>query len=139
LPAIDGIPGHNNPAYKKVDYIVQGHGVNTTISTISVPRTPIRNLINARFRPSKLVVTTIESNNIVPQNYLGNITNCVACHNQTLKHSRQIDPIREWYGNVRGSDQIFSFNIFSDESVSNNGIPNPLQFRSGLSILPYQR
>jgi hypothetical protein len=49
---------------------------------------------------------------LVPKGYFGTVTKCATCHSQTLMHSRHIDPSLDWYGNVRGSDEIFSFPMY---------------------------
>src|SRR5207247_3875710 len=78
------------------------------------------------FAPS----TTAEFH-IVPKNYRAGFveissTSCMRCHDSTLKHARDFQELREWYGRVRGSDNIFSFHIFDPRSISHTGFgPEP--------------
>lgn len=134
LPIMDGLPPHLNPKYKAVSKkVVDGPGqINATVDMIKVPHIDLPP--NVEFKKSSLIVTTDEDNNYIPKNFLGNITNCTACHTQVQKHSRVITPDREWYGNVRGSDQIFSFNIFDESSVDFGGFVKPKRFNRGLQL-----
>jgi hypothetical protein len=70
--------------------------------------------------------TTDASFHIVPKNYQANFIevsskSCMRCHDTTLKHASEIQYRRDWYGRVRGSDNIFSFHIFEPGSISYNG------------------
>jgi hypothetical protein len=74
---------------------------------------------------------------IVPRNYKGGFvevssTSCMRCHDSTLKHARDFQESRDWYGRVRGSDNIFSFHIFEPGSISYNGFGNEPALRQDL-------
>ena len=74
---------------------------------------------------------------IVPRNYMGGFvevssTSCMRCHDSTLKHARDFQPGRDWYGRVRGSDNIFSFHIFDNGSISYNGFGREPRLRQDL-------
>lgn len=71
--------------------------------------------------------TTEAAFHIIPKNFKGGFvevssTSCMKCHDSTLKHARDFQGARDWYGRVRGSDNIFSFHIFEPGSISPNGI-----------------
>ena len=42
---------------------------------------------------------------------------CHKCHNTVQRSARMFTPDREWYGKVRGSDQIFSFHPVDPRSI----------------------
>lgn len=67
----------------------------------------------ASFVPGRHDITTDEWS-VVPKGYKGTLTkfNCVACHAQAGLLAKSLDERRHWYGNIRGSDQIFSFSPF---------------------------
>jgi hypothetical protein len=74
---------------------------------------------------------------IVPRNYKGGFVevssqSCMRCHDSTLKHARDFQVFRDWYGRVRGSDNIFSFHIFSPGSISYNGFGSEPSLRQDL-------
>lgn len=81
--------------------------------------------------------TTDADFHIVPKNYKGGFVpvssaSCMRCHDSTLKHARDFDNVRDWYGRVRGSDNIFSFHIFEPASISHNGFSVPTRLRQNL-------
>lgn len=81
--------------------------------------------------------TTDAPFHIVPQNYQGGFVevsskSCMRCHDSTLKHSRDFQALRDWYGRVRGSDNIFSFHIFEPGSISYNGSAREPNLRQDL-------
>lgn len=64
---------------------------------------------------------------VVPANYFSvraDNNSCARCHIDTLRHTDEFDNktvysdrvSRQWYGRVRGSDGIFSFDIFDNSS-----------------------
>jgi hypothetical protein len=70
--------------------------------------------------------TTDAEFHIVPKNYHGGFVevsskSCMRCHDSTLMHARDFQAFRDWYGRVRGSDNIFSFHIFDPSSISYSG------------------
>jgi len=81
--------------------------------------------------------TTDADFHIIPKNYRGGFvevssTSCMRCHDSTLKHARDFQALRDWYGRVRGSDNIFSFHIFEPGSISHNGFSNEPSLRRDL-------
>ncbi|MCI0680719.1 MAG: hypothetical protein L0Y71_01330 [Gemmataceae bacterium] len=81
--------------------------------------------------------TTEAAFHIVPKNYKGGFVevssaSCMRCHDSTLKHARDFQAFRDWYGRVRGSDNIFSFHIFEPGSISYNGFGNEPRLRQEL-------
>ena len=81
--------------------------------------------------------TTEAAFHIVPKNYHGGFvevssTSCMRCHDSTLKHARDFQPFRDWYGRVRGADNIFSFHIFEPGSIAYNGIGREPNLRQDL-------
>jgi len=81
--------------------------------------------------------TTAAEFHIVPTNYKGGFVevssnSCMRCHDSTLKHARDFQAARDWYGRVRGSDNIFSFHIFDPSSISGNGFSVPTSLRQEL-------
>jgi hypothetical protein len=82
--------------------------------------------------------TTKASFHIVPRNYdAGFIAvdqqSCGRCHNSANRHVDDFDAGRDWYGRVRGSDQIFSFHPFDPSSISYNGFSSNPRIRSSLT------
>jgi hypothetical protein len=74
---------------------------------------------------------------IVPTNYDGGFisvdsASCMKCHETTNLHVNKFEPLRDWYGRVRGSDGIFSFHIFSSESISRQGTPRQTRVNQDL-------
>jgi hypothetical protein len=81
--------------------------------------------------------TTDADFHIVPKNYMAGYVevsskSCMRCHDTTLKHARDFQANRDWYGRVRGSDNIFSFHIFSPGSISYSGFSGEPNFRREL-------
>ena len=81
--------------------------------------------------------TTEAPFHIVPKHYQGGFVevsskSCMRCHDSTLKHARDFQPNRDWYGRVRGSDNIFSFHIFDPSCVSHNGFSIEPKIRQSL-------
>src|SRR5690606_26322986 len=81
--------------------------------------------------------TTQASFHIVPRNYdAGFIAvdqdSCSRCHNSVNRHVDEFDSRRDWYGRVRGSDQIFSFHPFEPGSISYNGFSSTPRMRHAL-------
>jgi hypothetical protein len=66
---------------------------------------------------------------IVPVDYQGGFLHgqtCAKCHNTVGMDASQLQPGRDWYGKVRGSDSVFSFSIFEPGSASGNGYNRPV-------------
>lgn len=91
-----------------------------------------KNTINPASAPS-----TKAKIHIVPQNYDGGFitvdsNSCMKCHETTNQHVNNFDAARDWYGRIRGNDGIFSFHIFSKESISSSGTPRKTSVNSEL-------
>jgi hypothetical protein len=56
-------------------------------------------------------------------------TSCMRCHESTSKPVSDFEPGRDWYGHIRGSDGIFSFQPFSNDSISDNGYGRTVSMR----------
>ena len=78
------------------------------------------------------VYTTASARSVVPKGYQGTLTSCVVCHKTVQVQARVLDAGRDWYGRVRGSDQIFSFSIFDPSCISRNGFTLPVRLSQGL-------
>ena len=104
--------------------------------------TPFKSALGQEWKKGKDGVdahapTTAADFHIVPKNYQGGFVevssnSCMRCHDSTLKHSRDFQAGRDWYGRVRGSDNIFSFHIFEPGSISGNGFSVPTSLRQEL-------
>jgi hypothetical protein len=84
--------------------------------------------------------TTTEALSIVPRFYDAalipvNTTSCIACHKGVGHHASEFQERRQWYGRVRGSDNIFSFHIFEPSCISGDGFNKPIVFRRELAGL----
>lgn len=71
---------------------------------------------------------------IVPRNYEGTFlgtdnVSCKRCHEHVLKHVDNFDAQRDWYGRIRGSDQIFTFHPIAPNSIARNGGGVAVRFR----------
>lgn len=74
---------------------------------------------------------------IIPRNYEGHfigsdVNSCTNCHDSVLKQADFFDLGRDWYGRVRGSDGIFSFHIFDNNSISYSGSPKTIRLNQEL-------
>jgi hypothetical protein len=88
-------------------------------------------------RAATYAPTTQASFHIVPRNYdAGFIAidhqSCSRCHSSVNRHVDEFDAGRDWYGRVRGSDQIFSFHPFEPRTISYNGYSAHPSMRSSL-------
>jgi hypothetical protein len=77
--------------------------------------------------------TTDAAFHIVPARYDAGFievdqTSCMRCHETVSRHVNEFAFGRDWYGNVRGSDGIFSIHPFDPNCVSYNGSSLPPQF-----------
>ena len=82
--------------------------------------------------------TSVQRFSLVPANYDGTLagnepTACANCHEHVAKHVSEFDRARDWYGFIRGSDGIFSFQPVDQSSVAGNGNPLPIRLRSDLT------
>ena len=74
---------------------------------------------------------------IVPKHFTAgfvevNRESCMRCHRDTTKHARAHEFGRDWYGRIRGGDNIFSFHPFSLESISDDGRAKTIRMRREL-------
>ncbi len=105
-------------------------------------KTPFKSALGQHWKASKdgteaFAPTTDADFHIVPKNYQGGFVevsskSCMRCHDSTLKHARDFQASRDWYGRVRGSDNIFSFHIFEPGSISYNGFGGEPNLRQEL-------
>ncbi len=78
--------------------------------------------------------TTEASFHVVPAKYDAGFvqvdhTSCMRCHESVSKPVSEFNPGRDWYGHIRGSDGIFSFQPFSNDSISDNGYGRAVSMR----------
>jgi hypothetical protein len=76
--------------------------------------------------------TTKDRFSIVPAGYEGTFlgsdsVSCKSCHESASVHVDTFDAPRQWYGRIRGSDQILSFHPARRECISTNGAPVAVQ------------
>ena len=81
--------------------------------------------------------TTEAAFNVVPAKYDAGFvavdhTSCMRCHDSVSKPVSDFNPGRDWYGHIRGSDGIFSFQPFALESISDNGYGRDVKMRPEL-------
>lgn len=57
-------------------------------------------------------------------------TSCKRCHESAGQHVDTFDAPRQWYGFVRGSDQILSFHPVEPSCISGNGAYQPARIRN---------
>jgi len=79
---------------------------------------------------------TAKSFHVVPVGYAGHAIGndnqaCAKCHNTVGRSARSFTPGREWYGRVRGNDDIFSYHIFEPSSIGGG----PVRIRPMPSVL----
>lgn len=94
---------------------------------------PFRSALGETWRGKDCYAPTTDSEwHIVPRGYdgtfLGNDqTSCRRCHESATLDVEVFDERRQWYGNVRGGDQILSFTPIDPACISNNGGPAPVR------------
>ncbi len=78
---------------------------------------------------------------IVPKHNIIVITNdsCVSCHKNTSVHVWEFTrpSQRDWYGHIRGDDQIFSWYPFDTWCISYNGYSLPIKFSNKFPLERY--
>jgi hypothetical protein len=105
--------------------------------------TEFRSALDTQWRESEdgtgytCAPTTQATFHIIPAGYMGgfidvNPESCARCHDSVGEPAQHFDFARDWYGRVRGSDDIFSFHPFSLGSISHNGMGGPVSMRSEL-------
>jgi len=84
---------------------------------------------------------TRTDSSIVPKNNIMFITgdSCVNCHKNTSVHVWEFTSPseRDWYGHIRGDDQIFSFYPFNPSCISHNGFSKKIKFSKKYPIEEY--
>ena len=70
--------------------------------------------------------TSVQDFSIVPKGYGGTFLgsdnqSCMRCHQDTLMHVDNFDARRDWYGFVRGDDNIITFNPVEPSSIADKG------------------
>jgi hypothetical protein len=92
--------------------------------------------------------TSRQSYGIVPAHYDGGffrVTHaaCRDCHRTTQMDTNRLQPFRDWYGQVSGSDEIVSWHLIASAAISRDPqgylVPQlrPDMVRAGL-VLPYR-
>jgi len=141
---------------EEVSRLVNGHDRVTFDATALVTHLPaidhklVRKLLDTPFKSAlgqewkkggdgvfAFAPTTDADFHIVPKKYHGGFVeisskSCMRCHDSTLAHARDFQAFRDWYGRVRGSDNIFSFHIFDPSSISYNGFGSEPRLRQEL-------
>ena len=79
--------------------------------------------------------TTRHQRHIVPANFDGGFVavdsvSCRRCHDTTGTNVSVFQPRRDWYGDIRGSDGIFSFHPFDRTAISGNGQSTRVSLRA---------
>lgn len=103
------------------------------VKTLALLRsTPFRECLGESFTSDVNAPTTMHDGQIVPRGYLGvffgpDQSDCRNCHRDTLSHVSVFDPPRDWYGVIRGSDEVFSFHPFDPRCLSRTGVGKPVQ------------
>jgi len=84
------------------------------------------NVIGQEWHENAHAPTTDVKFHIIPKGYqaatiASDSNSCVRCHDSILKHASDLEPFRDWYGRVRGSDGIFSWHPFDPSCISYGG------------------
>lgn len=95
--------------------------------------TPFESMLGAPWHP-----TTASPFHIVPAMNRSGIVggdreSCMRCHEHTNLSVDVFHASRDWYGNVRGSDGIFSFHPFGRSCISPNGMNRAVSFSHALT------
>lgn len=125
----DGL--HRKPAFNVLAGVDELPTLGEDLAAKLLDSTPFKSAVGAVWHAGTngvdaLSPTTNERFSIVPPGFhgtfIGNDTeSCKNCHRHTLKHVDEFDSVRQWYGRVRGGDQIFSWNPVEPSSVADNG------------------
>ena len=134
--------GHPNQSFAQTALIDKLPYIGTEEQVIEmVQSTPFRSCKNqtwikeaGRFAAAP---TTDEPVSIVPKGYQGSFLpvtreSCRRCHQQVNRNVRAFDGPRDWYGRIRGNDEIFSFHPFDPGVISPNGSPRGVAIRPSL-------
>jgi hypothetical protein len=115
----------------------------------SIPPNTVKKLLDTEFkeatgsywRPSEKgspsAPTTKAAFHIVPAGYDGGFVevsreSCFRCHQDTNQSTMKFDMNRDWYGNTRGSDTVFTFLPVDPGCISHNGTNLDPVFRRDL-------
>lgn len=96
--------------------------------------TPFKVATGAKFAGNAAAPTTNDAFGIVPREYHGSFLgtdtdSCRNCHQHTLMHVDVFDRGRDWYGYVRGSDEIFTFHPINPGDIAYNGAQRQFRLR----------
>lgn len=125
----------HRPPNGKTVFEVEYETVDVSSITSEISNTLLRKPLKQVFEASNISTTR---NNILPANYIApmigmDIEDCMKCHNHVNKHVDNFDRVgRDWYGYVRGSNNIFSFHPFDRSAISRNGGMLPIRYNSEL-------
>lgn len=86
-------------------------------------KTPFRSALGKTWRGTDCYAP---ANVVMPDGYRGTFIgndggSCATCHRTTLVPARTFDGPRGWYGNVPGSDEVFSWYPTLPQAISRNG------------------
>lgn len=90
--------------------------------------------LETMFAEGVVAPTTRYTEQAYPAGYLGAFfgpdqESCTNCHRDVGNHASNFEAARDWYGVVRGSDEVFSFHPFEPRSLSPDGHPRPVELR----------
>lgn len=124
------------------EYIVQGTVFRDTVHIL--PEIIEANFLlnNTKFEDvfgSIWTPNTLSDNSIVPRDNILFIVkdSCVSCHKNTSLDVNVFDRSRDWYGNIRGDDQIFSWYPFDPSCISHNGFSKKIIMSTKYDIEKY--
>jgi hypothetical protein len=125
---------HQRPAFDVAAGVAMLPPLGEALAAELLATTPFKSAVGARWKGEAFAPTASEPFSIVPRDYLGTFMgtdtdSCKRCHEHTLKHVDQFDARRDWYGRIRGSDQIFTFHPIDPSSISYNGGARQVRFR----------
>lgn len=132
---------HPKQSFKSVALVEELPHLPPDVVAQLLTTTPFKSALGTAWRETDKHVaaapTTSDAFNIVPVGYQAGFVpvdsnSCMRCHESTLKHVRDFQPNRDWYGRIRGSDGIFSFHPFAPQSISHNGFGRPVQINQRL-------
>lgn len=97
-----------------------------SLSAQLLDTTAFKTATGARFVGNAAAPTTKDEFGIVPKDYHGTFLgtdtdSCRNCHQHTLMHVDVFDRGRDWYGYVRGSDEIFTFHPIDPANIAYSG------------------
>lgn len=130
---------HRNPAFSATGGVDVLPTLGERLATHLLDSTPFKSALGATWHRGANGIeatapTSREAFSIVPANYHGTFLgadtdSCRNCHKHTLRHVDEFDSVRQWYGRVRGSDEILSWHPVSLRSISYAGSARQVEFR----------